>query len=528
MSVARVARLAARMRERAPIYWLLTKMSDTEHRLPTERIAEAFSPANLRELGHRLIELLSSHLEEVESSQGHVLNWNEPVSNMDRAAEILNSAPGDLSETEDLLERFERIAKEMLDRGHNLHDPRYIGHQVPAPVPLAGLFDALGSITNQVMAIYEMGPWATAVERAMISRLGSRIGWTEGSFDGLVTHGGSLGNLTALLTARNVALDDCWEAGLSNQSKSPVILAQQDSHYSVTRAAGIIGIGARQVQRVGLDAQRRMDPQKLDEALTDLRSRGVPIVAVSGAACATPVGAFDPLDQIAEVCRRHEVWLHIDAAHGGAALLSRKYRHLLKGVDQVDSLVWDAHKMLFVPALCAFVFYRQAGHRRATFRQEAGYLFDPSVPELADFDSGTATVECTKRAATYGLWGTWALFGERLFEDMVDVTFDLTRKFYERLVIEPEFEPLHVPQCNILAFRYVPRELQDAADEEVARFLLALRRKLIRSGEFYIVQARVAGRQALRITVINPLTTAEHLEGLIQAIRRAGADLIEA
>ena len=103
----------------------------------------------------------------------------------------------------------------MLDRGLNLHDPRYIGHQVPAPVPLGGLFDAVGSVTNQVMAIYEMGPWATAVEQAMIGELGAAIGWEPGSFSGAVTHGGSLANLTGLLTARNVALGDAWERRVS-------------------------------------------------------------------------------------------------------------------------------------------------------------------------------------------------------------------------------------------------------------------------------------------------------------------------
>lgn len=485
---------------------------------PSQRIAAAFSPDNIRLLGGKLIDLLSDHFQAVESSSKSVLNWNEPRANIARAGAILDEADS----TTDLAARFESLIEEMLARGHNLHDPRYIGHQVPAPVPLAGLFDALGAMTNQVMAIYEMGPWGTSVERSLVERLGIRIGWAPGEFAGLVTHGGSLGNLTALLTARNVAMGDAWELGVTTKGERPVILAQADSHYSVSRAAGIIGIGSGQVLKVGLDEQRRMDPQKLDELLAVLRSRSVPVVAVSACACATPIGAFDPLDQIAEVCKRHEVWLHVDAAHGGAALLSRKYRHLLRGIGQVDSLVWDAHKMMFVPALCAFVFYRNAQHRLETFRQDAGYLFDPSVPELAEFDSGTSTIECTKRAATYGLWGTWALFGEALFEDMVDVTFDLTREFHDRLLAEPDFEPLHEPQCNILAFRYVPPALQDAPEEDIARFLLTLRRELIRSGEFYIVQAKIGGRQALRVTIINPLTKTEHLEGLIEAVQRFG------
>jgi len=500
-------------------------MADAEETPSVERIAEAFSPANLHRLGHGLVDCLSRHLDSVESAQQSVLNWTEPRENTNRAAEILATAASCPPSSGELAVRFEALVGEMLSRGHNLHDPRYIGHQVPAPVPLAGLFDALGSITNQVMAIYEMGPWATAVERSLVARLGEVIGWESDSFAGLVTHGGSLGNLTALLTARNVAIGDVWKAGMD--SRSPVILAHKDAHYSVRRAAGILGIGSDHVLPVELDARRRMDPQKLDGMLHDLRRRGVQIVAVSSCACATPIGAFDPLEEIAQVCQRHEVWLHVDAAHGGSALLSRKYRDLLAGIDQADSLVWDAHKMMFVPALCAFVFYRDAGHRRQTFQQDAGYLFDPSVPELAEYDSGLLTVECTKRAATYGLWGIWALFGEKLFEDMVDVTFDLTRVFYERLCTEPDFEPLHEPQCNILAFRHVPPELCDAPEEKITQFLLTLRRELIRSGEFYIVQAQVGGRQALRISVMNPLTRFEHLERLLAAIRRIGRKILQ-
>jgi len=216
----------------------------------------------------------------------------------------------------------------------------------------------------------------------------------------------------------------------------------------------------------------------------------------------------------------------VDAAHGGAACLSRKYRHLVAGLDQADSLVWDAHKMLFVPALCAFVFYRDRDHRFEAFRQDAPYLFDPSAPGLADYDSGMLTPECTKRAAVFGLWGTWSLFGRRLFEDLVDTAFDLGRAFYGRLRDAPDFEPLHEPECNIVAFRYVPDALRNAPEEQIARFLLELRRELIRSGEYYIVQARIDGQQALRVTIINPLTTMDHLDGLLDAIRRTGGKVL--
>lgn len=493
----------------------------------SEKIQQAFSPDNLRELGHRLADVLASHMNAVQGSTGSVLNWNEPAENCRLAHQFLDGKSPSQGASKPLADRFEELVSEMLARGHNLHDPRYIGHQVPASIPLAGLFDAVGSVTNQVMAVYEMGPWATAVERSLVERIGQAIGFTPDTFAGLVTHGGTLGNMTGLLTARNVALGDAWEAGVGTRKSAPVLVAHSDSHYSISRAAGIIGIGTQNVVRVRLDEQRRMDPNHLNEVLTELRRKGAPIVAVCAGACATPIGAFDPLPEIADVCQRHEVWLHVDAAHGGAACLSDRYRHLVAGLEQADSVVADAHKMMFVPALCAFVFYRNRDHRFEAFRQDAPYLFDPSSPGLAEYDSGMLTPECTKRAACFGLWGIWSLFGQQLFADMVDSTFDLGRVFYEKLVNAPDFEPLHEPQCNIVAFQYIPDALKNAPPEQLNQFLLQLRHDLIRSGEFYIVQASIDGRQALRVTIINPLTTADHLDRLLDAIRRTGRAILE-
>ncbi len=490
-----------------------------------KRIEAAYSPALFRDAGERLVAQLADHLQAVQASGKDVLPWRSPQENIAQARQSLDEALSPDCPRDQLAARFAELAETMLSRGHNLHDPRYIGHQVPASLPVGGLFDAIGSVTNQVMAVYDMGPWATAAEWAMVERLGQRIGWPVGEFSGLATHGGSLANLTALLTARNVSMEDSWEKGVSG--RAPVLVVHSDAHYSVARSAGILGIGSENVVRVELDQRRRMDPQRLDERLGQLRRQGRPIVAVSACACATPTGAFDPLAEIAEVCRRHQVWLHVDAAHGGAALFSPRHRHLLAGLDRAESVVWDAHKMLFVPALCAFVLYRDRAHRFETFRQDAPYLFDPAAPGLAEYDSGLRTIECTKRAAAFGFWGVWSLFGPQLFADLVDVTFALGQTLFEKLSAAPDFEPLHQPECNIVVFRHVPDALRGAPPERIGRFQLELRRRLIESGEFYIVSTNLNGVGALRVTIINPLTRAEHLDGLLDALRRHARQLVE-
>jgi L-2,4-diaminobutyrate decarboxylase len=200
---------------------------------------------------------------------------------------------------------------------------------------------------------------------------------------------------------------------------------------------------------------------------------------------------------------------------------------LLKGIEQADSVVCDAHKMMFMPALCALLFYRDRRHRFATFHQDAPYLFDPAAPDLAEYDSGVVTLECTKRAAALGLWGMWSLCGPQLFSDLVDVTIDLTQMLHRLLVAADDFEALHEPQCNIVAFRYLPPELHTAPAEDVDRLQLRLRRSVIESGEFYLVQSRLDGRPVLRTTIMNPLTTEGDLSALLESLRRHGKALAE-
>jgi L-2,4-diaminobutyrate decarboxylase len=488
------------------------------------RIREAYDPDLFRQTGQCLIDLLAERLHRDTSGQDPVLRWKAPQELVHLATQCLDAAEGSGNEP-NVVARFQRLISQMLEHSIHLHNPRYVGHQVAASLPIAGLFDAAGAVINQGMAIFEMGPWATAAERALIQRLGRLIGWEKETFAGVVTHGGSMANLTALLTARNVSLEACWENGVPSGGSPPILLVQSDAHYSVARAAGVLGLGTGQVVRVGLDSRRRMDPAQLEEALAAAVARRQIVVAVVACACATPTGAFDPIRPIAQICRLHNVWLHVDAAHGGSAALSQRHRQLLDGIHLADSVAWDAHKMLFVPALCAFVLYRRSADSFQSFRQNAPYLFDPSAPGLAEYDSGVRTFECTKRAAAMGLWGIWALFGPELLADMVDVTFDLGRQLYEKLAVASDFETVHEPQCNIVAFRYLPKQLASAAPDQLSRFQFELRRRIVESGDYYLVATRLDGVGVLRVTLINPLTTAQHLDQLLETIRKHGQKL---
>ncbi len=477
----------------------------------------AYSPELFAACGQQMCAQLEAYLTQKHARDGRVTPVLDPPAMIAAAREWMQTtAP--TSET-GLQQRWSSMVDAMLAHAQNLHHPHYIGHQVPAPVPIAGLCDAVGSVTNQPMAVFEMGPWATAVERALVDALGEQLGFPPGTFAGFITHGGSLANYTALLTARNVALGEVWEQGVNVDAQAPVMLTQADAHYSIARAAGMLGLGTRNVVKVGLDDRRRMDPAALRIELEHARSTGRKVIAVCASCCTTPIGAFDPLPAIADLCEEFGVWLHVDAAHGGAACFSPKWRHLVEGIDRADSVVWDAHKMLFVPALCAFVFYKNRAHRFEAFRQDAPYLFDPTDPGKAEYDVGLQTVECTKRAAGFGLWGVWSLFGVDLLRTLIEGTFDLAQQFHQLLSEQSDFLPLHEPQCNIVVFRYRPAEWIALSDEELGLRQMELRRDLIGSGQFYITATKLDGSGALRVTIMNPLTTLHDLQQLLESLR---------
>ena len=520
-----------------------------------------------QQCGTVLVDALTEHLGRVQSAQGPVQRWRAPEENITEAIRWLEGA--EFLDSQSVVSKFQELVQLSLMRGQNLNHPRCVGHQVPAPLPLVGLFDAVTTMTNQVQGVYEMGPWGIAAERAVIQQIGKQIGYQNDEFGGLVTSGGSLGNLTALLAARNEACPWIWNDGnrphesneklrssdsqgdtserdqsamrpevnssaarIVRRSHMPVLIVHGDAHYCIDRAAGVMGIGQSQVMRVPLDGHRRMDVAALEQLLADLTAQQVPIIAVVAVACTTAVGVFDPLDAIADVCERHQVWLHVDAAHGGAVCLSQKHRHLIKGLERADSVVFDAHKMMFVPAVCALVFYRNKKNRFRAFEQKAPYLFDPSAPNMSEYDNGVVTFECTKRSAALGLWGALSIFGFELFEQLVDRVFLVAQNLFDLLDDAKEFEVVGEPQANIVVFRYFPegvqREENLASDEcklKVSQLQLRLRRAMLESGFGYLTQTALQDQIYLRCTIMNPLTEVSHLAELLAELRRLGPTL---
>ena len=510
-----------------------------EHQSWDDWIRASYNPEFSLQCGEKLAQLFSTHLNRLQSEQREFQAWMEPDENVRNAESFLTATAndsslrkidftvgsGDCSSYGDLVEKFESAIKICLEKSQGLHHPLCAGHQVPASLPLAGWFDALTSLTNQVQGVYEMGPWSVAVERAVLNRVGLELGFDEGRFGALVTSGGSLANLTALLAARQTQFPEVWGSGVQTRSTSPVVVVHEDAHYCIERAVGVMGLGTKHLVRVPVDEERRMSVEGLTRVLSDLRNREVPILAVVSVAGSTACGAFDPLSAIAGVCQQFGVWLHVDAAHGGALRFSESHRSKLDGLELADSVVVDAHKMLFVPAVCAMLFFKEPRHQFAAFDQDAPYLFDPSKPTLASYDNAVVTMECTKRASALGLWGVWSIFGKSFFGALIDRVINTAEQFYLRLKQADDFEVWAKPSCNIVLFSYCGNSSDGHSELFDDEFQLRLRRSLLERGQGYLTQTRVAGRIYLRSTIMNPLMEERDLDRLMQQIRGAAREL---
>ena len=469
-------------------------------------LARAFDPEAFRTDGHRVVDLLADYLARALHGEGvPVLPRLDPE-------EALAAFPGAFPERGGD-GRLEPLFERVIAASTHLHHRRFVGHQVTAPLPAAALADLVGAFLNNGMAVYEMGPAATAMERRVLRFLADALGLPAAA-DGILTSGGSLGNLTALLAARQARAGfDVWRQG--GAAGPPLaILAPAQTHYCIRRAAAILGLGEEGVFEVAVDERFRLLPADLPRALEAARRAGRHVFAVVASAGSTATGSFDPLAATAEFCAAHGLWLHVDGAHGGAAALSPQTRGLLAGIERADSVVVDAHKMMLQPALVTAVLYRDGGHASGAFAQEASYLFQGGPDAWADV--GRRTVECTKRMLSLELYATLEVHGTRLLSDYVAASFALGRRFARLLEAAPDFELAVEPECNIVCFRHVPEGASDL-DALQAR----IREAVVRSGAFYLVQTRLRDALWLRTTLIHPLTGESDLVALLASLRAA-------
>lgn len=392
------------------------------------------------------------------------------------------------------------------DNAADLWHPGYFAHQIAPPDTPGVVADLLQSVTNNIPLIYELGPAATVVDRVACRWMLDKVGWRAGS--GTMANGGSLGNLTSLVAARNARFPDARERG---NPGGTVVLAPLTSHYSVRKAAMVMGLGESGVRPLAVDEVGRIDVGRVAETLRAVGSAGQVPIALVATACATATGLYDDIAALAEICQRHGIWLHVDGAHGASALLSPRLRGRLAGIETASSLVWDGHKMMRTSALCTGVLFRDGDHHNGLFRQDASYLYRE---EMADVDAGQFSFETSKAPLGLKLFLTLAMRGEAALREYVESRFDLALTLWQLLTEDPRFEVPYQPHTNIMCFRPVGF----TGDVNV------LRRRIADTGRFYLSSAKIGDVPYLRAVLMSPATDVATLRELLDTVAVAASD----
>lgn len=474
----------------------------------SQNIDALFNADHFRAYGKVVIEVLADYLGDNLQARQDVLHWINPTDADERWQMPLPYKSGMSFEAFGAMLRDEILAGTL-----RVHHPRNMGHQVAPPLPVAALCDLVAALTNQAMAVYETGPTATMIERQVIRWLAELVGFKETA--GFLTSGGAQANLTALLAARQcMGGGDAWKNGVD--SARPLrILASAHAHYSVSRAGGIMGLGTQAVIPVPTNIDGRMNIDALRQIWLDSMRRGeYPFAVVATAGC-TPTGSIDPLGDIADFCEERQLWMHVDGAHGASGLLSKLHRGALTGIERADSIVWDGHKLMYMPATVSAVLFRTQKNSYAAFAQEASYLFYAESEEKS-FDTSYRTLECTKRMMGLKLWAAFSLYGADTLGELVDHVYSSARRLALLLETRENFQLLMQPQTNIVCFRYLPKTA--TWQKDVSNHQAELRRELVENGKFHLTQTSINGDTWLRATIMNPLTSESDFQALLRAI----------
>ena len=476
-----------------------------------EPILDAYEGDASRDAGALFLDLVADYLARTRDEAMPVWTGHDATTLAERFAEPLPRRGRELEEV------VARIERDVLPDCNKLAHPMYMGHQVSAPLPAATWSESLVAAINNSTAVWEMSPVSTVIETQVVRWLCELAGLSDGS-GGTLTTGGTEATFTALLAARAAAMPDAWTEGVGDDP--PVLVHGEQAHYAVSRAAGELGIGMRNAVSVPTKGFRT-DPRALRETLDRLAAERRGVMAVVATAGSTPTGSFDDLEAIGALCAERGVWLHVDAAHGGSALLSARHAKRMAGVSRASSIAWDPHKMMLLPLQCGVLLVRDEGVLERAFAQKAPYLFHGARErDERLWDQGPRSFLCSRRADALKLWIAIQRYGADGIGALYDRLCETAHALYEQVRRRAELEAIHEPESNIVCFRYVAGGADDA-------FNMKLRDAYNRGGEGWITTTILDGRRVLRATIMNPRTTERHVTRLVDGLLRTAAVMAE-
>ncbi|MEM6450560.1 MAG: aminotransferase class V-fold PLP-dependent enzyme [Cyanobacteria bacterium P01_D01_bin.105] len=450
--------------------------------------------AEIEALLHQVVTLLVEEMSRAEARSP--LPEPIPTETLKQWAQI----PEQAVEIEVLLERVRSQIRHAMNAAH----PGYIGHMDSIPTTLSVIGDWLTAALNNNMLSVEMSPVFSRLEPLVMQQIAARFGLAA-SAGGVMVSGGSLANLQALTVARNVAFN-AINTGVVGLNQQPVFFVSEVAHTSVQKAAMVMGLGAEAAISIRTNANSQMDVDDLKHQLAQTTQRGQVPFAIVATAGTTVTGNIDPIEAIAEIAQSHRLWLHVDAAYGGAIAFSDKYRHLLTGIHHADSVTFNPQKWLYVAKTCATVLFKDIAILKRQFRILAPYMGEDSEWE----NLGELTIQGTRHADILKLWLSLQHIGSEGYRQIIEHNYTLTAQFVRELQTRKAYLQLaSEPQMNLICFRLAPKHTDksklDTLNAQLQQYLLRSQRD--RPSSIFLSLPSYQQQKWLKAVLLNPFTT---------------------
>lgn len=420
---------------------------------------------------------------------------------------------------------LDRLIELFLNKSLKVHHPHSLAHLHCPTMVASQIAEVLINATNQSMDSWDQSPAGSLMEVQLVDWLRQKVGYGNGTA-GVFTSGGTQSNLMGVLLARDACIAKNWQTadgkewsvqrdGIPADAMHKVkVVCSENAHFSVQKNMAMMGMGFQSVVTVPCNDKAQMDVVALEKTLADLTADGKIIACVVATAGTTDAGAIDPLKAIRAITNKYNAWLHVDAAWGGALLLSKDFRHWLDGIEQTDSITLDFHKHFFQSISCgAFLLKDEANFRFMHYEAEylnSAYDAEHGVPNLV-----SKSLQTTRRFDALKLWLTVEALGENLYGSMIDHGIHLSRQVADYIKGTDGLELLVEPQFASVLFRVVPNgypaEFVDSLNQNVADELFA-------RGEANIGVTKVGNTQSLKMTLLSPVATFENVQALLAQV----------
>jgi aromatic-L-amino-acid decarboxylase len=494
----------------------------------TRKASLEISRAALNELSSEVTKLVTEYFEELSTF---------PVFPKTSAGETTKLVGSDLPLEGEPLDKLLSDCRTIMNGSRHNGHPRFFGYVASPSTPAGAFADLIASALNANVTSWRSGPAATEIERTVVGWLGSMIGYDQNSH-GLLTSGGSLANLIGILIAHRAKAEmGVGRKGLWGAGAPMTIYASDQIHMSIPKAAEILGFGRESVRLIPSNDRFQIDVPRLREQVTADLSNGLRPFCVVASAGTVNTGAVDPLNQIADVAKKFNLWFHVDGAYGAPGSLDERKRPLFAGIHRADSVSLDAHKWLYVPIDAGCLMFRDRAAARSAFAtDDADYVKiheqDPDEA-FAFWDYGT---ELSRRFRALKIWLTLRYYGLHQITEAICEDNSQAEYLSECVDTADDFELLAPATLSICCFRYQPREIQARLksapavqrpqieielDELNTQIMLAVQR----GGQAYLSSATIRGKFALRACITNFRTTRADIDKTLGIIREAARAL---